>query len=230
MLNRFLFIGFLSFWFSASSQVVQDTLGFQLPVVKNGDYYREDQLYFNISSIRLTDAEGGLGQDGFSYAFALGFYRDIPLNQRGSIALAAGIGYDYSRYQLKYLLDPVGIDDFENVESATSQLHSLQIPIEIRFRTSTATKYSFWRVYTGFTFDYRIQDRLKFKTATDTYIYRNTDVFQRWGYGPHANVGYGIWNFYIYYNINNIFSDDLNEQNVYFVSQELKLGFQILIF
>ena len=217
--------------FAASAQLEGTTEStFQLPTIQDGDYYREDQIYFNISSIRINSIENAFRQDGFSYSYAFGYIRDIPLNQRGSIALAVGLGYEFSRYQLKYFIDPLNITLSENVSSASNLTHALQVPFEFRFRTSTATKYRFWRLYTGFTFSYGIADKIKIKTAVDNFAKSNTDIMSKFQYGPHINVGYGFWNFYLYYGINNIFSDEMQAYQPVFDSTRLKLGFQLFVF
>ena len=41
-------------------------------------------------------------------------------------------------------------------------LHSLEIPLEYRWRTSTPTNNSFWRVYTGVSYKYTLQTSTSF--------------------------------------------------------------------
>ncbi len=227
---------FLVICFNLSAQeVAVDTLFASIPTVEDGDYYREDQLYINLSSIRAFDVDDQLRQVGLSYSYAFGYMRDIPLNKKGSFALGVGLGYNRSRIKLTY----DNASPFNDLDSNISSdylfesklvLNALQIPLEIRFRNSTATKYRFWRIYTGFTFNLLIRDKVSVTRDQITKDYTDTGLFREWEVGPHMSVGYGIWNFHIYYSINNLFSQDAQRSYSGFETNYLKLGLQFFIF
>lgn len=203
-----------------------------LPVVQDGDYYREDQLYFNVYSGNVLNQGDLVRRDGFSYGFAIGGYRDIPLNKRGSLALAIGLGYEFNRLQINFAepsLSYNDIDPTELIEGITNKHSSIQVPIEFRWRNSTATKYKFWRIYTGFTFSWEFANTLKYQTNLDSYTQKSTDIINSWNIGPHINVGYSFWNFYCYYGLSEYFNPE-GSLSGYTGVHSLKLGFQVYIF
>jgi hypothetical protein len=227
---------FLFFCYGLSAQeVVVDSLLSSVPTVEDGDYYREDQIYINFSSIRAFDIEDNLRQVGLSYSYAFGYMRDIPLNKKGTLALGVGLGYNRSRIKLTYdkasPFNDLNSDiSFDYLFESKVVLNTLQIPLEIRWRNSTATKYRFWRMYAGFTFNLLLRDKVEITRNLVTENYSNTGLFRDWEVGPHMSVGYGIWNFHIYYSINNLFAKDAQRRYSGFETNYLKLGLQFFIF
>ncbi len=235
-MRKYSLVLFLLIGYTLSAQeVAVDTLLSSIPTVEDGDYYREDQLYINLSSIRAFDVQNNLRQVGLSYSYAFGYMRDIPLNKKGTIGLGVGLGYNRSRIKLTY--DKASPFNELNSEISTDYLfeskvilNALQVPFEFRFRNSTATKYRFWRIYAGFTFNFLIRDKVEVKRNLLTDEYTNTDLFKDWDVGPHMSIGYGIWNFHLYYSVNNLFSNRAQRSYSGFETNYLKLGLQFFIF
>jgi hypothetical protein len=219
----------------SAQDIVLDSLSASIATVEDGDYYREDQIYLNLSSIQAFDVEDNLRQIGLSYSYAFGYIRDIPLNKRGSWALGFGVGYNRNRVKLTY--DKAS--PFNELNSDISSdylfetkvvLNTLQFPVELRFRNSTATKYRFWRVYAGVTFNLLLRDKVEVSRNLITENYSNTGLFRDLEWGPHMTLGYGIWNFYIYYSVNNLFTNEAQSSYSGFETKYLKLGLEFYIF
>ena len=57
-------------------------------------------------------------------------------------------------------------DDY-TLSSNTFFSHNLEVPFEFRWRTSTANKYQFWRIYTGVKFLYNFSNRFEIVAANE---------------------------------------------------------------
>lgn len=135
--------------------------------------YREDQFYLNITYNTLQKRPDELKQNKLSTGLAIGFLRDMPLNQKRTVALAAGIGYSLSIYnhnmgiidvnnETTYsILDPDNITFSKNKMS----LHTVDLPLEFRWRNSTPDSHKFWRVHLGVKLSYLIYDQYKLESS-----------------------------------------------------------------
>ena len=65
------------------------------PIVKIDSLYREDQFYFSITYNLLTQIPKDLKQNKFSAGLSAGFLRDMPINEKRTLAIAAGLGLSY---------------------------------------------------------------------------------------------------------------------------------------
>ena len=59
--------------------------------------YREDQFYISFSMIFQKESINSFKQNGFSNNFQIGFLRDVPLNKKGGMAIALGMGYGFDK-------------------------------------------------------------------------------------------------------------------------------------
>ena len=121
-----------------------------------GDKYAEDQIYATISYAQLYDQPTLISKSNFSYSLSTGFIKDIILNKQGTISIAAGVGYgfDFLNHQLKVeeINNSTVFSSDSSISSNLFKSHNLEFPLELRWRTSSANKYDFWRIYTGIKF------------------------------------------------------------------------------
>ena len=120
------------------------------------DKYREDQIYFGVYYNSLADSPNDFSQNKFSSSVNLGFIRDFPLNKERNFGLGIGLGLSTSSYHnnLKFsnsngLFNVAIISDSETFTKNKWALNELEFPFEIRWRTSSAENYKFWRIYFG---------------------------------------------------------------------------------
>jgi hypothetical protein len=190
--------------------------------------YREDQFYIGLTFNTLQKKPAGLIQDKFSSGFTAGFLRDMPFNKKRSLAVAAGTGLSFNTYNhnLKISNDsPTNryeIIPTENYsENRFTQL-SVEIPIELRWRTSTFESHKFWRIYAGFKLSYLLLDKSSFKDINGKTVVTQNDDFNKFNYGAYISGGYNSVNVYAYYGLNSLFqkakinttSIDMNSMNV----------------
>ena len=115
--------------------------------------YLDDQLYIGITYNTLYELPEGIDQNGFSNGIFLGYIKDLPINEQRNFGFGVGLGYCRNTYfQDLKIEEENGVTTFEEVRAFDRNkfsFHTVELPIEIRWRTSTATRYKFWRVYSG---------------------------------------------------------------------------------
>ena len=201
--------------------------------------YREDQFYASITYNLLNNKPDGVSQNGFSSGFHFGFIRDMPINEKRNVAIGVGLGLSFNSYnQRNLLIDQVNnelalsiIDEDDlNVTKNKFSTYLIEVPFEFRWRTSTATDYNFWRIYTGLNFGYLLYDTTKFNSEDADNSFSNLNGFNNFQYGLTLSAGYGTWNFYLYYGLNTIFEENktINDESIDLKSIKLGLMFYVL--
>ncbi len=177
-----------------------------------GDRYAEDQIYAAVTYNQMYAQPSSTTRSGFSYGLSTGFLKDIILNKDGTFSFALGVGYGFDFYNHELKVEEInGVSLFSEdntLSSNTYYSHNLELPLEIRWRTSTATKYKFWRIYTGIKFLYNFSHRFEYLDATDTNVsYSNISAFNKLQYGLTLSTGYDAFNFHVFYGLSPIYKD-----------------------
>ncbi|MBT8375655.1 MAG: PorT family protein, partial [Bacteroidia bacterium] len=177
-------------------------------------------------------------QNGFSTGFSFGFIRDMPINDRRNLAVGLGLGLSANSYNQNLVIEESGsaytynlISDFEgDVSKNKFSTYVLELPLEFRWRTSTAEIYNFWRIYTGFKVGYVFYDQSKLRSDLKNLKISNNSDFNSWQYGITLSAGYNTWNFHFFYRLNKLFNDNakLNVQPIDLSELRIGLIFYIL--
>ena len=162
--------------------------------------YREDQLYIGTNYVIVKSNNSLLKQNDFSSQIHFGFLRDIPLNKRGNFSVAAGLGSSYTQFQSN-LNFQTGL--ISSLEFNYAKYVSLNLPFEIRWRSSTPFSFSFWRIYL------RTQVQYNFISKNNMALKKLTTV-------SSINLGYNTWNFSIGYDLSDRFISAENKQTTQF--------------
>ncbi|WP_372937372.1 porin family protein [Seonamhaeicola sp.] len=199
--------------------------------------YKEDQFYagttYNVLGKQPTD----VSQSGFSLGFHLGYIKDIPINKRRNIALGLGLGYSANSFNQNIRINKVNdvvtytlLEDSDSYSKNKFSSHLIEVPFEFRWRTSTPTEYSFWRIYTGFKVGYMLTHSAKYKGDLGNIKFTDIEDFNDFQYGLTLNVGYNTWNLHLYYGLNPIFSEDaiMNDENLDMNAIKIGLMFYFL--
>lgn len=227
----FLWIGIFPFTLSAQSELnsaVIDSL------------YREDQIYLGFTYNLLSGKPDNITGPQFSGGFHGGFIRDFPLNQRRNIALGLGLGWSINTYgQNLFIGEEPGTEktifrilDREEIDYDRNRFstQSVDVPIQFRWRTSTAESYKFWRIYTGLRPSYVYYFRSNFQQPENTV--RQTDVpeFNPFRLGATFTFGYNTFNFHFYYSLNSFFNKDamVNGEQIELRTFQVGLMFYLL--
>lgn len=207
-MRLFLGIGLLLSMINGFSQEVKP----ELPTAKIDSLYREDQFYFAFTLNTLQKKPAGLSQDKFSSGFSIGFLRDMPINKKRTFAIAPGLGLTYNHYnQNLAIIKSNDVLDYSIIDSDVSfdknkfsQL-SIDVPLELRWRSSTFESHKFWRIYGGIKMSYLIYDKSIYQDAQDKMVVSNNKDFNKFQYGIYIASGYNSINVYAYYGLNPLF-------------------------
>ncbi|UOK43415.1 MULTISPECIES: porin family protein [Flavobacterium] len=171
--------------------------------------FREDQFYFSISYNLVQKSPEGFKQFSFSPCFTGGFLRDFPVSKNRHWALAPGVGYCYTNIKQFISTDDLFLENQpaipENIETRIIT-HSIELPLEIRWRNAPVKSHKFWRVYTGFKARYILGTKIELDS--ESYGGFTADVIDnvnKWQYGTYVSAGYNTWNLHVYYGLNPIF-------------------------
>lgn len=177
-----------------------------------GDKYLEDQLYFGVTFNQLISQPTGVIGSGFSYGINAGYIRDFSIVKSGKVALGFGIGYAFDSLKHGFKVSNQNsttiIEVDPGIQSRSNlMLHTLEFPIEFRWRTSTANKYKFWRVYTGVKISYNLKNTIEYTSNSIVASYTNIERFNKVQYGLTFSAGYSTFNFNLYYGLTPLFKD-----------------------
>lgn len=195
--------------------------------------YREDQFYVGVSFNLLGDKPSNISQSGFSGGLQVGFIRDMPINKARNKAIGVGVGLAIDSFNqnlfigdgeegVAYEFITPGINEDINRFS----YYSLDFPIEYRWRTSTPTDYSFWRIHAGVRLGYIFSFKSTFEDAGNTIVIRDVPELNAFQYGLTLSFGYGAFNFQAYYGLNTLFNEDAIIGDETVDLQVLRLGVQ----
>lgn len=180
--------------------------------------YREDQFYFGFTFNLLRSLPKDVTQSGFSGGIQLGFLRDFPLNKRRNFAVAAGLGWSVNTFADNLFIGEDENDttifhslETENVvfERNRFTTYLVELPLEIRWRTSTPSTYAFWRVYAGIKFGYIYYFKSNFIQTGNQVVQTKVDELNRFRMGLTLSAGFNKVNFYCYYGLNPFFEGEM---------------------
>ena len=206
------------------------------PMVKIDSLYREDQFYFSVTYNLFSQVPDGLKQDKFSAGISAGFLRDMPVNEKRTVAIAAGLGLSYQNYFQNLTISRnadgllYGVNDYNEFVSNRYRQYLVDLPIEFRWRNSTFQSYKFWRIYTGLKFSYVFSNKSVLDDGETTYKINNNPQINKFQYGAYISAGYNTWNIYFYYGLNPLFKDvkTISGEEVKMRTMNLGLIFYIL--
>jgi hypothetical protein len=159
----------------------------------------------------------------------------MPINKARNKAIAAGLGYSLNSYNQNILISEnngnpqySAIPDGTFFDKNKLTLHSLDIPIEYRWRTSVPETHKFWRIYTGLKLSYLFNTQSNYEDSQISYAVTGNPDINKFQYGTYLSVGYNTVNFNIYYGLNPIFkSAKLNGRAI--EMNTLNFGFMFYI-
>lgn len=195
--------------------------------------YLEDQIYVSLTYNILTNKPKDISQNGFSGGISIGFIKDIPFNSKRNYGLGIGLGYAYNAdiQNLKISREnkQTVFELAQDYDTNRLVMHSLELPIEIRWRNSTPVKYRFWRIYGGFKFSYLFSIKSKYEDTNGIITTKNIPEFNKLQYGITLATGYSTWNIYLYYGLNTLFKDTVKFENENLKLNEFNVGLKFYI-
>jgi len=227
-MKQFSFVVFILFFGVLHAQ--------NLAIQEVDSLYKEDHFYAGVTYNLLGNRLANVKQSGFSLGFHLGYIKDMPINKRRSWAIGVGLGYSSNSFNQNMLVNKTetGYFEYSIVESSTFSKnkftsHLFELPIEIRWRSSTSTEYNFWRIYTGFKLGYAFINTVKYKGDLGSLKHKNNPDFNNFQYGLTLSAGYNTWNFHFYYGLNPIFNKDAKLDGSDIDMNAIKIGLMFYI-
>ncbi len=192
------------------------------------DKYLEDQIYLNLTYISLLNTPPPISQSGFSFGLGGGFIKDLPVNSRRNVAFGVGLGYGFNNYYFNVRFENEDPNEDKTTLNSKIMLHVVELPLEFRFRTSTATRYKFWRFYPGFKISYAFAENLTLGKDADFEV-EGVAQYNDFLYGLTFSAGYNKWNIHLYYGLNDLITNA--EGNDYeFAITEFRIGLVFYVF
>lgn len=170
------------------------------------DKYLEDQIYLNLTYISLLNTPPPISQSGFSFGLGGGFIKDLPVNARRNVAFGVGLGYGFNNYYFNVRFENEDPNEDKTTLNSKIMLHVVELPLEFRFRTSTATRYKFWRLYPGFKISYAFAENLTLGKDADFEV-EGVAQYNDFLYGLTFSAGYNKWNIHLYYGLNDLITN-----------------------
>ena len=201
-------------------------------VVNDNEYdnkYLEDQFFVGLGYNFILDKPTDVIQRNLSYNFQLGYIRDIPLNKKRNFGLGLGVGYATNSYYSNIIVEESnqGISyrlpfSDEGFDRSKIETHGIELPFEIRWRTSNPIDYKFWRVYAGIKAEYLFSRRSKLVGDVDT-SFSNATV-EQWQFGAMLNFGYNTWNLHLYWSLKQLLDENAILNNETINIRPLRIG------
>lgn len=235
---------FVVVFFSQSSYAQADDDGMierkkeEIKTREYGKKYLEDQFYLGFTYDYFAAKARNVVQHNLSRGIHLGMLRDIPLNERRNMGFAVGLGYSYSLIYsnlVSFSVDNVrtyyiaeNLSDL-NINKNYLEMHTIEVPLEFRWRTSTAEKHKFARVYSGIRLGYVAGATSLYRHNELTSYFNNPDVEKKWHFKVFTVFGYNTWNFFVQYNLTPIFKGVTTEDGTSLKSSVLQMGLMFYI-
>jgi hypothetical protein len=109
--------------------------------------------------------------------------------------------------QQSYLYDvPLAQRALRNVFS----YHQLQLPVELRWRTSTPSEYAFWRVYLGYRLSYQFGAQYKPFFGRKFSLENQLNELQ---HSVGVSLGFNTWNLRLDYSLTPLLKDNIRTTN-----------------
>lgn len=192
------------------------------------DKYLEDQIYLNLTYISLLNTPPPISQSGFSFGLGGGFIKDLPVNSRRNVAFGVGLGYGFNNYYFNVRFENEDPNEDKTTLNSKIMLHVVELPLEFRVRTSTATRYKFWRFYPGFKMSYVFAENLSLGKDADFEV-EGVAQYNDFLYGLTFSAGYNKWNIHLYYGLNDLITNA--EGNDYeFAITDFRIGLVFYVF
>lgn len=175
-------------------------------------HYLEDQFYIGLGYNVLLEKPEDAVQRNLSYNLQMGFIKDIPFNKRRNFGIGLGVGYAVNSYYSSIVAtktnNVISYEVMSQADFNRSKLeaHTVEFPFEVRWRTSTAEEYRFWRIYAGAKLGYVFSGRSRVVTDKAKEAFSNDDI-EKLQYGLMVNFGYNTWNIHAYYALNPLLKD-----------------------
>lgn len=215
-LFAFLLVAFLQHSFAQAPSPKQ--LAASIPQIES-----RDRLIFEIMHDNWLDKPDSVKMKWYNRGFNTYFFYDIALTPNKTISLAPGLGFSCTNVYTRSILTAndtmsyfIPINDSINYSRNKITTTSVDIPIELRFRTKPNEQGKSFKIAVGARIGYFLNVMSKYKG--DDYLFgTDNEIFIKNKRLPNVNriklgstfrIGYGNYNLIAYYSIGTLFNRD----------------------
>ena len=181
---------------------------------KADSLYREDQFYAGFSFNFLTDLPQQVNQSGFSGGLIFGFIRDMPINKRRNVSIGLGLGFNLNTFGQTLKISRANSEDNFSVIGSEIEYDSnrfttnlVEIPLELRWRTSDSSTFAFWRIYLGLNVGYVFQSKSIYQGPDESFEFSSPQGINNFRTSAKLTFGYGAVNFFVDASLTPIFDE-----------------------
>ncbi len=174
---------------------------------------------------------------GLSGGLQGGFVRDMPINKRRNVAIAVGLGLAYDQFGQNLFIgeDADGKTIFKILDGKADYTQNrfgmalIELPLELRWRTSTPSSYRFWRIYTGMRIGYAYWYKSTFKQPENNVNQTKIPEFNPVRISATLSFGYNTFNFFASYDLNPFFDENFTIDGINKDMKTIKVGLMFYI-
>lgn len=207
--------------------------------IGDSEFYREDQFYIALSYDLLSEVPDAVATRGLIGGVQFGFIRDWPLTSKGDWSLGTGVGLGYDRLGQNIIAqstqegDPIWtIEQSPSaIESNSLQITALEFPLEIRWRSSDARTYKFWRLYAGAKWSQHLGGKTVFESSEASETISDLPQLRKGIWYATLAFGYGIFNAQVQWGLTPLLidvQDSVTQQSIGLRPIKLGIMFYIL--
>lgn len=181
-----------------------------------------DHLVIDVNHDRFQSLPTGITQSYFSVGVDAYMFHDHPMNRKGTLAWALGVGFSGMNvhhngqfiYQVQddqvttnLLPYPEGLKVRKNKIS----LNYVEVPFELRIRTMNQSieerNVANFRLYLGFKGGVMVNSHTKYKDDETKIKVYDIDNLLLYRYGPTVRIGFKKLSFHAFYSLTSIFEE-----------------------
>ncbi|MCB9188439.1 MAG: PorT family protein [Flavobacteriales bacterium] len=181
-----------------------------------------DHVVIDLNHDRFQALPIGITQSYFSLGVDAYMFHDHPMNKKGTLAWALGVGYSgmnvHHNGQFIYQVEGENVTthllpypDGLNVKKNKISLNYVEIPFELRIRTMNHSieerNVANFRFYLGFKGGVLVNSHTKYRDEESKVKVYDIDNLLLYRYGPTLRIGFKKLSFHAFYSMTSIFEE-----------------------
>jgi hypothetical protein len=183
---------------------------------------RMDHVVLDLNHDRFQSVPEGITQGYFSIGVDAYMFHDHPINKKGTMAWALGLGFSgmnvHHNGQFIYHVEGDNITtqllpypDGLNIRKNKINLNYVEVPFEFRFRTMNKSieerNVANFRFYVGFKGGVLVNSHTKYRDDETKIKVYDIDNLMLYRYGPTLRVGFKKLSVHAFYSLTSIFEE-----------------------
>lgn len=175
---------------------------------------QNEWLQVSYSYLSLLNAPSELKTNWKSNAWAIQLMGQEDLGKKSHFSFGYGVGFSNFNYHnnLRITTTPSSGAQYywlpadSNYTKNTFSTSFIDVPLELRYRSSATKNGRYFRLYFGALAGIRVNSKSHFVVGDYSVKHHNLSDLPRWHYGLYARTGFWVFNLYVCYNLNPTFA------------------------